>query len=151
MKSEFAATMCCQPEDLWLFLDEPELQKQWMSNLVELDISGADRPCQGAGFRMRMREGGRVVTYQGEITRHDRPHHLAVRFWGGSVKRGMAVRVDYRLKADGSHTRLDITSQLEAASLGLGARLLLPLAMLLNRLKMRGYLRELKRLVEAQG
>jgi hypothetical protein len=151
MKSEFVATLRSDPEDLWLFLDEPELQKQWMRNLVELHISGTDRPCQGAGFRMRTREGRRVVTYLGEITAHDRPHHLAVRFWGGSMRPGMAVRVDYRLTPEGALTRLDITSQLEATRLGLGARLLLPLAMLLNRLQMRASLRELKRLAEAQG
>lgn len=151
MRSEFTTSVRCDPEDLWLFLDEPELQKQWMRTLVSNRISGEAGPCQGAGFRMRVREGSRVTEYQGEITCHDRPHHLAVRFWGGSMRPGSAVRVDYRLTPEGDHTRLHITSQLEAVGLGFGARLLLPLAMLLNRLQMRRDLEELRRLAEAQG
>ena len=151
MKSEFTTTLRCGPEDLWLFLDEPELQKQWMKGLQDTRIMGEEGPVEGAAFRMRIRQGGRIAEYQGEITCHDRPRHLAVRFWGGSMRPGMAVRVDYRLTPEGDRTRLDIVSELEASSLGLGARLLLPLALLFNRLQMKGFLRELKRLAEAQG
>jgi hypothetical protein len=149
VRTEYSTKIGCPPDDLWLFLDEPELQKQWMKGLVANEISdpGGDRT--GATFQMRIREGARLADYEGEILVHDRPTHLAVRFWGGSLKPCMVVRVDYRLTPVGDATRLDIVSELVAGEPGPLMRLILPLVKLFNLLQLRGFMKSLKRLAEA--
>ncbi|NIN68580.1 MAG: SRPBCC family protein, partial [Anaerolineae bacterium] len=47
----------------------------------------------GTKFTQRIREGGRITEYEGEVTAYEKPYHLGVRI--GSPQ--FSVDVDYRL------------------------------------------------------
>jgi carbon monoxide dehydrogenase subunit G len=105
----------------------------------------------GSTFRMRIQEGRKAADYDGEVTAYDPPRHLAVRFGGGALPKGMCMRVDYRLTPLGGRTRLDYVAEADTARLPWVFKLLMPLAQLFGRLQLRGFLRTLQRLAEEEG
>jgi hypothetical protein len=62
----------------------------------------------GTKFKQRIREGGRVAEYDGEVTAYDKPHHLAVRIGNEQF----TVHVDYRFASTNSGTRLTYSAEL---------------------------------------
>lgn len=95
-------------------IDDDQKLKLWMDGLEEtIYPEGLDREqAVGATFKQRIREGGRVVEYDGEVTAYDRPHHLGVRIGNESF----SVLVDYRLTAVDGGTRLDYAAEMVYAS-----------------------------------
>jgi hypothetical protein len=138
----------CPAARLWPFLDEPERQKLWLKGLLsnELTSEGPVRP--GSTFRMCIQEGRKVGTYDGEITAHEPPRHLGLRFWGGALPAGLTMQVDYRLSEEGGRTRLDYEANMEGRC-GFFLRLLLPLVKVFSKMQLRSFLKTLKRLAEA--
>jgi uncharacterized protein YndB with AHSA1/START domain len=97
-------------ERVFDLVDRPENLKLWIDGLEEttyLSEPDPDNPV-GARFKQRIREGGRVVEYHGEVTAYEKPRHLAVRI--GNEK--FQVEVDYRLADLGGRTRLDYSATL---------------------------------------
>src|SRR5262249_55132243 len=149
MEIPYRMEVACPPERLWAFIEEPERQKQWMKGLQENRPTSEGPARVGSTFRMKIKEGSKVGDYDGEVTAHDRPRHLGVRFWGGPFPKGMAMRVDYHLTDLGGATRLDYLARMECEDrLPLFMRLLLPLAKVFSRWQLRGFMQTLKRLAE---
>jgi uncharacterized protein YndB with AHSA1/START domain len=96
-----------------LISDERNL-KLWTDGLEEtVYTSDVDRESPlGATFIRRIREGGRLSEYRGEVTAHDPPAHLAVTIRGGQF----AMAVDYRLEPVPGGTRLAYSAELVEAS-----------------------------------
>jgi uncharacterized protein YndB with AHSA1/START domain len=151
MRMEYHAEFACTPEKLWPFLEEPEKQKLWMKGLLEnrLTSDGPARP--GSTFAMKIKEGGSVSDYAGEITALERPRHLGIRFWGGCFPNNTVMRVDYRLADLRGRTRLDYVAEMEGGQMGFFMRLMMPLFKLFGRLQLRSFMRTLKKLAEAPG
>jgi uncharacterized protein YndB with AHSA1/START domain len=87
-------------------VNDPEQIMQWMEG-VEAIIPGdpwdPDHPV-GSRFTQRIREGGRVAEYQGEVLAYDKPHLLTVTMGNPQF----TMTVTYRFTAlDADHTRLD--------------------------------------------
>jgi carbon monoxide dehydrogenase subunit G len=148
MPIECTTAIACTPEHLWPFLAEPELQKQWMKGLEDNRPTSDGPRGVGSTFQMHIKEGGRVAVYDGEVTAHDPPRHLGVRFWGGALRPGMAMRADYHLSAVDGQTRLDYVAAVECKRMGFFMRLLMPLFMLFGRMQLKAFLKTLKRLAE---
>jgi len=148
MRTEYTTTIACPPERLWTFLEEPELQKQWMKGLLANEPTSGHRTV-GSTFRLKIQEGRRVAEYDGEVTARDQPRHLGIRFWGGNMPKGMIMRVDYRLAAAADGTRLDYLAELESGSFPFMLKLLLPLIQLFSRWQLRRFMQTLKQLAEA--
>jgi uncharacterized protein YndB with AHSA1/START domain len=148
MRIERTILFNCTAEHLWSFLDEPERQKLWMKGLLENVPTSEGVKGVGSTFRMKIKEGGKVGEYQGEVTAYDRPRHLAVRFWGGPFPKGAAMRADYRLSEQNGQTRMDYVASFECERLPFFLRLLMPLLKCFSAMQLRSFFKTLKKLVE---
>jgi uncharacterized protein YndB with AHSA1/START domain len=149
MQIKETAYFNCPREVLWRYIEEPDRQKLWMKGLLSNQSTSPGRTGVGSTFRMVIQEGRKPATYEGEVTAHDRPRRLEIRFWGGGFPAGMIVRVDYQLSKVGAQTRLDYTSTVEGKRLGLLMRTLFVLFKVVCRMQLRSFFRKLKALVEA--
>ena len=110
-KAEYSLEMNVPLEKAFDAVSDPDKQKIWMEGLEEtiypssLDSDG--NPV-GTKFKQRIREGGRVNEYDGEVTAYDKPHHLAVRVGNQQF----TVDVDYRFTSTGKGTRLNYAADL---------------------------------------
>jgi uncharacterized protein YndB with AHSA1/START domain len=109
-------TIAAPIERVFDLIDDPEKLPLWMDGLEETVF--VSRPARGespvgARFRQRIREGGRSVEYDGEVTAYDKPTHVAVRIGG----KNFSVVVDYRLAEVAGGTRLDYSADVTNRSL----------------------------------
>ena len=139
----------CPPAHLWTFLHEPEKQKLWMKGLVENNSTSEGPTKVGSTFHMKIKEGGKVADYNGEVTGYDPPRHLGIRIWGGGLPGGCKIHANYRLTDLGGRTRLDYVCDMEMEKIGFFMRLMMPLFMLFGKMQLRGFMKTLKRLAEA--
>ena len=88
------------------WISDFEKRRQWMEGLEDAEFAQPFDPAHpvGATFRQPIREGGRVVTYDGEIIAYEPPTHFGVRLSNPEF----AMELDYRLSPlDEQATRLD--------------------------------------------
>jgi carbon monoxide dehydrogenase subunit G len=147
MRMEITTEIACRPDALWPWIEEPERQMRWMKGLVSNELTSPPPSRKGSTFRMRIREGGRVGEYTGEVVRHERPKDLGVRIRGG-CGREFEVNVDYHLEDLGGKTRLDYRCQAEMKGFW---RVLGAIFGVFARMQAKGFLRSLKRLAEAEA
>lgn len=87
-------------------VDDPEKLKGWMQGLegmVYVEPYDPARPL-GTKLKQKLREGGKVKEYDGEVTDYERPHRLGVKVFCPQF----SVQVDYRFTAtSATTTRLD--------------------------------------------
>src|SRR5207249_11768196 len=103
---------------------------------------GTDNPVR-AKFKQKMREGGKVKEYDGEVTAFARPKHLGIRLYSPQF----SVQVDYRLTPRDSGTHLDY-----AADVSCGhwfVRVMVRIFSFFMRGIVKKQLRQLKQLAEA--
>jgi len=95
-------------------LDDDEKLKLWMDGLEETVYpSGRNRENPlGTKFIQKIREGGRVGEYEGEVVAYKKPTHLAIDIGN----RQFTMRVNYRLSPISSGTRLDYSAETIRAS-----------------------------------
>jgi uncharacterized protein YndB with AHSA1/START domain len=138
MHSTASVTVLAPIGRVFVWLDEADKLKQWLAGLEEVTYLKPGVP-RGAGSRFlyRLREGGHVTEYQGEVTAYRPPEELAVRLSSPHLE--MDIR--YRLASRQGSTSVEQTVVL--ASLSRLARLTLPLA---GRLLLRRQARQLARL-----
>lgn len=148
MHIEYRAEFRCTPRQLWPFIDDAERQKLWLTTLVDIVPTSQVPRAVGTTFDMRVREGRRVVGYEGRINAYDPPRHLGVSFWGGAFAQGMVMRVDYRLADFGTRTRLEYAAEIDTESLRGPIKLAMPLARVFTFFQLRYFMRNLKRLAE---
>jgi carbon monoxide dehydrogenase subunit G len=96
-------------ERVFAWVDDEEKLRAWMDGLEEtIDPEGRGRERRvGTRFRQRIREGGRLVEYEGEVTAYEKPRHIGVRI-GNAM---FACEVDYRFAPEGQGTRLDYRAE----------------------------------------
>src|SRR5262249_48249502 len=96
-------------------VEDTDKMKQWMDGLEETIYTSEGDPANpvGAKFKQRIREGGRVHEYDGEVRAYEKPKHLAVRI---DNKHSQAV-ADYRFAPTADGTRLDYKCDVTCHSL----------------------------------
>ena len=134
-------------ERVWHCIDDLELRKQWQQGLEETLYTHV--PAQGGPvgtrFTARIREGGRVTVYQGEVLAHEPGRLLRMRMGD----RHFTLLNTVRLAAEGPGTRLEL--EVATTLHSWPARLLRPLSALLLRAMARKQLAALKTLAEGGG
>lgn len=86
-------------------VDDQEMMKIWMSGLVGNEYPNGrnmDNPV-GTKFKQKIKEGGRVVEYDGEVIAYEKPRLLGVRIGNKSF----VVDVHYRFEEISGGTRLN--------------------------------------------
>lgn len=142
--TEFAAT----PATIWPFLEDPDKIKQWMIGVVEDRPTSAGPTRVGSTFEMDIKEGRRVNTYQGEVTKYDQYKLMGVKMVGACGKQPMTMHADYRLTPiSGGRTRLDYTCRAEVGG-GFFSKLLMPLFKVFGKMMVKKFMRNLRGLVE---
>jgi carbon monoxide dehydrogenase subunit G len=149
MRIEVVELFTCTPETLWAHIEEPEKQKLWMKGLLSNEPTSSDPKGVGSTFRMVIKEGRKAAEYQGEMTVYDKPHRMEVVMGGGSFPKGMKIRVDYRLTPQGPQTRLDYVCKAEMEKAGLFFKLLFVVFRLFGKMQLRGFMKALRKQVEA--
>lgn len=142
--SQFIATPI---ERAFACVDDEELLRRWMEGLEETTYpQGRDRARPvGTRFTQRIREGGHVTEYEGEVTAYDKPRHLGVRIGNGMF----SMQVDYRFTPEGEGTRLDY--RCEAVTHHWFARVMGFLFAWLTRRILRKQMSQLKALAESSA
>jgi uncharacterized protein YndB with AHSA1/START domain len=149
MRIETTAQFTCPIERLFSWIEEPDKQKTWMKGLLANESTSPGPRGVGSTFRMKIKEGGKVAEYDGEVTVYDPPHRLEVIFWGGNFPAGCKVRVDYQLNQVGEQTHLAYRCAMEGKKFGLFWRMMMVLAQVFGKMQLRSFLRTLKQQVEA--
>ena len=144
-QQEFAASR----EAIWPYLEEPDKIKQWMEGVVD-DRQTSEGPVGvGSTFEMDIKEGRRVVTYQGKITAYEKHHLMGLEMVGGCGKTPMTMHVQYRLHDAGTgRTRIDYECTVEAK--GFLMKLMAPLFKIMSRSMLKKFFRNLANLVESK-
>jgi len=144
----YSRTFSCTPERLFDHLEDPAKIVQWMTGVIE------DRPTSpgptrvGSTFTMKIKEGRKISENQGRVTHFERPRRLSVAMSGGCFPEGMEMAIDYRLEpVSGTATRLDYTCAFEPK--GFFLRLMALLFPVMGKLMVKGFFKNLARLVEA--
>ncbi|MEM9416212.1 MAG: SRPBCC family protein [Planctomycetota bacterium] len=135
---------------VWDYIEDPELQKTWMHGLISNEQVDGDKSEVGAKFKMVIKEAGKEQTYDGVLTAHDEPNHLAVKFWGGCFKTDMKAEADYKLRAVDGGTRLDYACDFEG-EMGLMMKLMMPLFKIMGKMHMKKMMKSLKEQAEGDG
>jgi uncharacterized protein YndB with AHSA1/START domain len=143
--TEFAAPR----EAVWPYLEDPEKIKQWMIGVVEDRPTSAGPTRVGSTFEMDIKEGRKITTYQGEVTKYDRPRLMGVKMVGSCGKQPMTMFADYELSdLGGGRTRMLYTGRCTPPS-GLLFKLMMPLFKVMGRMMIKKFMRNLRGLVES--
>jgi uncharacterized protein YndB with AHSA1/START domain len=109
MPFTFTQAIAAPPEKVFHLVDDPEQLKRWLEGVEETTYLAPrnDENPVGTRFKQKIREGGRIQEYDGEVIAYDRPRRLAVRIWNSAF----TIQVDYRFAPEGSGTRLDYQAE----------------------------------------
>ena len=151
MRVEYRAELRCTAWQLWPFLDEAEKQKLWLTTLVDLAPTSEIPRAVGSTFEFRVREGRRISQYEGRINAYDPPRHLGVMMWGGVLRPGTVMQVDYRVADLDNRCRLEYYAEIDTSSLRGPIKLAIPIARIFTFFQLRYFMGNLKRLAEAAG
>ena len=133
------------PDAVFELLADNTRRGEWAEGMETFDYTSDFDPDDAVGttFTQRIREGGRITEYQGEITLYDPPNA-----WGSQVSGGSySMVVEYHLTvADGG---TEVVSVVEVDSSSFFVRVMGFLFSWFTRWLGRKQLRKLKELVEA--
>jgi hypothetical protein len=149
MRVEYRQEIRCTPWQLWPYLDDGEKQKLWLTTLIELTPTSQVSRAVGSTFEFRVREGRRISHYEGRINAYDPPRHLGVSLWGGVLRKGTVMRVDYRIADFKTYCRLEYYAEIDTSTLPGPLKLAIPLARIFSFFQTRNFMRNLKRLAES--
>jgi len=149
MRVEYRAEIRCTPRQLWPFLDDAEKQKLWLTTLIELRSTSKLARAVGSTFEFRVREGRRISNYEGRINAYDPPRHLGISMWGGALRQGSVMKVDYRVADLKNHCRLEYYAEIDTSRLRGPIKLAIPIARIFTFFQVRSFMRNLQRLAEA--
>ena len=107
MKVRFTTDMNCYLAHLWSFFEDVEKLPLWVPGLQEFEITSPPPHGAGSTYVMKIKEGKSVYTYQGGNLIWDPRRRVKEEMWGGRMKDGQLMTVDYHFIDLGDRARLD--------------------------------------------
>ena len=135
-------------ERVWDCLTDPEKIKLWMKGVEEHTLTSEGPVGVGSTFQMKIREGSKLRSYDGEFLAYDVNRRMQLRFVGGCTGNMPAMMVDYDLTDLYGRTRLDYLCRTEIKGFW---RVLTPLIKIMGKMFVKLFFRTLKKLVEGPG
>lgn len=146
LKTTYTDTFACTPAQLWPWIDDQSLRKQWLKAIEDTKpvSSGPHRP--GYQGKMYIREGRKLGEYDTTLLAYEPNKRFQLEIAGREGK-NMKVVVDYQLSdlRDG-RTRLDYS--FEVTQSGRMLKIFGPVLMFFGRLQLKRMLRGLHELAE---
>jgi uncharacterized protein YndB with AHSA1/START domain len=101
-------------EKLFDYVEDKDKLPLWMDGLEETVYTTERDPNNPVGtkFKQKIREGGRVQEYDGEVIAYEKPKHLAVCIGN----KHFAALADYRFTPTTAGTRLDYSCEITCHS-----------------------------------
>jgi carbon monoxide dehydrogenase subunit G len=146
MRIEHRMEVACSPEHLWLYLEEPEKQKLWMKGVLSNESAEKGPTRVGSRSIMKIKEGGKVASYNIEVLRYEPHKHMGIKMWGGSFGE-MEAFVDYTLTDLKGRTRLAYLFTAKPKSFLM--KLLAALFQWFSVMQLKSFFKTLKSLAEA--
>jgi uncharacterized protein YndB with AHSA1/START domain len=114
MRHDYTLDIHAPMEKVFDLIHDPEKHKLWLEGVEETRYVGDYDPANPVGckFKQKIREGGRVKEYDGEVTAFTRPKHIGIRLFAPQF----SVQVDYHLTPIGDATRLDYSCEVSCKS-----------------------------------
>ena len=105
METRLNRDINASPETVFRYVDEEDKVKLWIPELVanEFPHGKNDENPVGTKFIQKLKEGGRVRSYEGEVTAYEKNRALSIRLGN----KGFTVDVDYRVEPRGNGSRLE--------------------------------------------
>lgn len=105
MRSSYSIDINAPQDVAFECVDNDDEVKKWVDGLMETSYPNGKNPDTPVGtkFKQKIKEGGRVKEYTGEVIKYDKPHLIAVRLYD----KMFSVDVYYRFIQIPHGTRLD--------------------------------------------
>ncbi len=134
------------PDRVFELLSDPAAAKSWVIGLVDIvPSSPGSLQVVGGRFKETLKEGGRLVGYDGEILAYDRPRLYAVRM--ESEQFSMNIRYSLDPSADGTVVNQSMDLNPKSSLI----RFLLPLFGFLTKRMLKKQLNQLEAAAERQA
>jgi len=111
----YSAVINAPIERAFACVEDHDKIKQWAQGVEEIIPLEPWDPANpvGSRFRQRIREGGRLSEFHGEVVAYDKPRHLAITLGNNAF----TMRVDYRFTTlNPTQTRLDYSADMVSGS-----------------------------------
>ena len=130
-------------------INDPELIKQWITNLVENEVTVDNGGGVGSKFRQVYLENGRNMEMEGEVTGFDQDRHLACHIRG----KAFDLKVDYQLEDASGGTLLTQNSEVifNSVPMKIIGFAMKPMMKKMSRKSLDDQFTKLKELAEAGG
>ena len=109
----YSRTFRCTPAALWPWLTESDKIVRWMKGVEEHRFAEPPPHGRGAKFSMKIKEGGKLSDYAGELLDVEPRRRLRLKLVGGCGPRPMAMEIEYRLSDLGRETQVDYACRME--------------------------------------
>jgi uncharacterized protein YndB with AHSA1/START domain len=92
-------------EKVFEYIDDDEKLKLWIDGLISTEYpDGLNRDnAVGTKFKQKLKEGGKIVEYDGEVLAYTKPSFIKIKIWNPTF----GVTVDYNLSPESEGTKLD--------------------------------------------
>ncbi len=109
MKTTRSVTIHAPIERAFACVADNDNVKKWAQGVEEIIPREPWNPANpvGSRFTQKIREGGRLSAYEGEVVAYDAPRHMAITLDNPQF----TMRVDYRFSEIPGGTRLDYTAE----------------------------------------
>lgn len=109
MQYYYSQDISASPEHVFELLENEDKMKQWIPELVANEYPRGKNPDNPVGtkFIQKLKEGGRVQVYNGEVIAYTRNEHLGIKLGNHAF----SVIVHYRLKPSQTGTRLEYSCE----------------------------------------
>ena len=148
MRTQRTIEINAPAEILWVLLTDVEQLKRWTPEIISSEPMSPGPVRVGMRSQTKIKEGSRIVDYEGEITACDEPRHLELLLIGGSLGKN-PMRVGYRMVPADDKTTLHYDADWRPQ--GILLWLMLPLIMWAGRNHASDALVRLKTLAEDEA
>ncbi len=96
-------TIAAPPERVFKLLTEPEQIKRWADGVESIEYTEGSPRQAGARFKQRIKEGSKIVEYDGEVVAYEPPRRHTTRL----ANPQFTMVIDHHLSAEGGGTRVE--------------------------------------------